>query len=413
MRRNRRGFMSRFAALALVGPVLGGCASRNDRVAAGNPSATGAAPATLTGATLLTDGETPRLLLTRQRSARPDALQPRRLDEGRHRRRERGRVPGPRAPARGRRDSVASRHEVVHGDGQAPHPVRAHGARRRSSPPSPPTPARRPWRSRSGKRRGGSPRRDSAARSGLPRRRARRRSRPRPSSAVKVEARAGGHERLRGAPGDARATSTASPPAAAVRRGRRRRCPSVTPPPAAPRRACRAVERPGDRTANSSRRSRATAASRTRPSLSRTRRATSSTFPASCSRRRRQSQDVQHAGREPRARLAVQGREPSPSRASCSTSRLPRSPPRRASASALAFVFGSTSALRERSGGACAARCAGVRARLRRRLGSVPKPPSRSPRSCAPRPRRSPPRRRCRPPRRTRSTRSTIRTSRS
>jgi type IV pilus secretin PilQ/predicted competence protein len=56
--------MSRFAALALVGPVLGGCASRNDRVVAGNPSATGAAPATLTGATLLTDGETPRLLLS-------------------------------------------------------------------------------------------------------------------------------------------------------------------------------------------------------------------------------------------------------------------------------------------------------------------------------------------------------------
>jgi len=69
MRRNRRGFMSRFAALALVGPVLGGCASRNDRVTAGNPSATGVsangvAPATLTGATLLTDGETPRLLLS-------------------------------------------------------------------------------------------------------------------------------------------------------------------------------------------------------------------------------------------------------------------------------------------------------------------------------------------------------------
>ena len=69
MRRNRRGFMSRFAALALVGAVLGGCASRSDRVAAGNPSATGlpangVAPATLTGATLLTDGETPRLLLS-------------------------------------------------------------------------------------------------------------------------------------------------------------------------------------------------------------------------------------------------------------------------------------------------------------------------------------------------------------
>jgi type IV pilus assembly protein PilQ len=56
--------MSRFAALALIGPVLGGCASRNDRVAAGNPSSTGAAPATLTGATLLTDGETSRLLLS-------------------------------------------------------------------------------------------------------------------------------------------------------------------------------------------------------------------------------------------------------------------------------------------------------------------------------------------------------------
>jgi len=64
MRRNRRGFMSRFAALALIGPVLGGCASRNDQVAAGSPSSTGAAPATLTGATLLTDGETPRLLLS-------------------------------------------------------------------------------------------------------------------------------------------------------------------------------------------------------------------------------------------------------------------------------------------------------------------------------------------------------------
>ena len=64
MRRNRRGFMSRFAALALVGAVLGGCASRNDRVTAGNLPATGAAPATLTGATLLTDGETPRLLLS-------------------------------------------------------------------------------------------------------------------------------------------------------------------------------------------------------------------------------------------------------------------------------------------------------------------------------------------------------------
>ena len=64
MRRNRRGVASRFAALALIVPVLGGCASRTDRVIAGDPSATGAAPATLTGATLLTDGETPRLLLT-------------------------------------------------------------------------------------------------------------------------------------------------------------------------------------------------------------------------------------------------------------------------------------------------------------------------------------------------------------
>ncbi len=64
MRRNRRGVASRFAALALIVPVLGGCASGGDRLAAGDPSATGAAPAALTGATLLTDGETPRLLLT-------------------------------------------------------------------------------------------------------------------------------------------------------------------------------------------------------------------------------------------------------------------------------------------------------------------------------------------------------------
>ncbi len=64
MRRNRRGVASRFAALALIVPVLGGCASRGDRLAAGDPSAVGAAPAALTGATLLTDGETPRLLLT-------------------------------------------------------------------------------------------------------------------------------------------------------------------------------------------------------------------------------------------------------------------------------------------------------------------------------------------------------------
>ena len=64
MRRNQRGVASRLAALALIVPVLGGCASRTDRVVAGDPSATGAAPATLTGATLLTDGETPRLLLT-------------------------------------------------------------------------------------------------------------------------------------------------------------------------------------------------------------------------------------------------------------------------------------------------------------------------------------------------------------
>ena len=61
--------MSRFAALALAGAVLGGCASRNDRVAAGNPS--GAGPATLTGATLLTDGETPRLLLSGSGSFSP------------------------------------------------------------------------------------------------------------------------------------------------------------------------------------------------------------------------------------------------------------------------------------------------------------------------------------------------------
>ena len=64
MRRNRRGVASRFAALALIVPVLSGCASRSDRLAAGGPSAVGKAPAALTGATLLTDGETPRLLLT-------------------------------------------------------------------------------------------------------------------------------------------------------------------------------------------------------------------------------------------------------------------------------------------------------------------------------------------------------------
>jgi len=64
MRRNRRGVASRFAALALIVPVLGGCAARSDRLAAGDPSAIGAAPAALTGATLLTDGDTPRLLLT-------------------------------------------------------------------------------------------------------------------------------------------------------------------------------------------------------------------------------------------------------------------------------------------------------------------------------------------------------------
>ena len=64
MRRNRRGVASRFAAIALIVPMLGGCASRSDRIAAGDPFAPGSAPATLTGATLLTDGETPRLLLT-------------------------------------------------------------------------------------------------------------------------------------------------------------------------------------------------------------------------------------------------------------------------------------------------------------------------------------------------------------
>ena len=63
MRRNRRGVASRFAALALIVPVLGGCASGTNRVAS-DPSPAGTAPATLTGATLLTDGETPRLLLT-------------------------------------------------------------------------------------------------------------------------------------------------------------------------------------------------------------------------------------------------------------------------------------------------------------------------------------------------------------
>jgi type IV pilus assembly protein PilQ len=65
MRRNRWGVASRFAALALIIPALAGCASGGDRPASGEPTgAPGSEPATLTGATLLTDGETPRILLT-------------------------------------------------------------------------------------------------------------------------------------------------------------------------------------------------------------------------------------------------------------------------------------------------------------------------------------------------------------
>ncbi len=55
---------ARVAALALLVPVLSGCASTGDKVAAADSGAAVSAPVVLTGATLLADGETPRLLLT-------------------------------------------------------------------------------------------------------------------------------------------------------------------------------------------------------------------------------------------------------------------------------------------------------------------------------------------------------------
>ena len=55
---------ARVAALALLVPVLSGCASSGDKVAAADSGTTAPAPVVLTGATLSTDGESPRLLLT-------------------------------------------------------------------------------------------------------------------------------------------------------------------------------------------------------------------------------------------------------------------------------------------------------------------------------------------------------------
>ena len=55
---------SRLAALALLIPVLSGCASSGDRVAAADAASTASAPVLLTGAALLTEGDSPRLLLT-------------------------------------------------------------------------------------------------------------------------------------------------------------------------------------------------------------------------------------------------------------------------------------------------------------------------------------------------------------
>jgi type IV pilus assembly protein PilQ len=55
---------ARIAALALLVPVLSGCASSGNRVASADSGGTAQAPVVLTGATLLADGESPRLLLT-------------------------------------------------------------------------------------------------------------------------------------------------------------------------------------------------------------------------------------------------------------------------------------------------------------------------------------------------------------
>ncbi len=62
--RNRSVLAARVAALALLVPVLAGCASTGDKVAAADSGTAVSAPVVLTGATLLTEGETPRLLLT-------------------------------------------------------------------------------------------------------------------------------------------------------------------------------------------------------------------------------------------------------------------------------------------------------------------------------------------------------------
>jgi type IV pilus assembly protein PilQ len=62
--RNPWVLASRFAALALLVPVLSGCASSGDRMASADTGSAAPAPVVLTGATLLADGEAPRLLLT-------------------------------------------------------------------------------------------------------------------------------------------------------------------------------------------------------------------------------------------------------------------------------------------------------------------------------------------------------------
>ena len=55
---------ARIAALALLVPLLSGCSSSGDAVASADSGLAAPAPVVLTGATLLADGESPRLLLT-------------------------------------------------------------------------------------------------------------------------------------------------------------------------------------------------------------------------------------------------------------------------------------------------------------------------------------------------------------
>jgi hypothetical protein len=62
--RNPCVLAARVAALVLLVPVLSGCASSGDKVAAADSGFAAPAPVVLTGATLLADGESPRLLLT-------------------------------------------------------------------------------------------------------------------------------------------------------------------------------------------------------------------------------------------------------------------------------------------------------------------------------------------------------------